>query len=359
MQKPYKTNKKINNTIQNYKAMNLNIRETIQELLAQETDTEHMLLRVQQAIGEYNKNMQTHAVIEPLQSVFTSCVESIEQGKSPILCNTGFTHVDSVLAGCVAGEFIVLGGRTGMGKSQLAMILSLRMAQQVPVMFVSYDYSMPLLGKKYISILADVPFSDLISESISPNVLNRVHEAEKLLNNYSLVLQSPTHTKISSLCASIRSAVETQGIKVVYIDYIQLLKADMFMKIRDAELGFIIRELKQLAKELGICIIALSQLSRMVENRVGNKHPMLSDLRESGSLEQDADVVIGMHRPEYFGIDISEDGESTLNLIELLILKHKLGNTGIVRMKKNKAFTHIEDFSSPDFEIPNLENFFK
>jgi len=339
--------------------MSLNIRETIQEIVSQETNTEHMLMRVQQVISEYNKNLQAHAEIEPLQSVITNYIGSINQTESSVLCTTGMTQIDAVLGGCIAGEFIILGGRTGMGKSQLAMILSLEMARQVPVLFVSYDYAMPILAKKYISILADIEFSTLMGTTVVPHILHRINKAEKELHTYSLVLQSPINTKISALCASIRSAVETQGVKVVYIDYMQLLKADMFMKIRDAELGFIIRELKQLAKELGICIIALSQLSRTVELRGGHKRPILSDLRESGSLEQDADVVMCIHRPEYYGIEITEEGEVTKDIIELMVLKHKLGNTGTIRLAKNDIFSWIGDFSSPDFEIPDLENFFK
>ena len=152
---------------------------------------------------------------------------------------------------------------------------------------------------------------------------------------------------IASLRGKVRRWVAYHGVKIVFLDYLQLMSLATAEKTagmnREQEIAKISRSLKLLAKECGIPIIAFSQLSRAVETRGGDKRPMLSDLRESGSIEQDADLVGFLYRPEYYKITVDEDGLPTQGVAEFIIAKHRNGNTGTVKMKFIGKYTKFLD----------------
>jgi replicative DNA helicase len=146
-----------------------------------------------------------------------------------------------------------------------------------------------------------------------------------------------------------RKLVRDKGVKLIVIDYLQLMTVDAGKGNREQEVSLISKGLKALAKELDIPIIALSQLSRAVESRGGDKKPMLSDLRESGSIEQDADMVIFCYRPEYYGIDTYEIGGETLEcagLMSLIVAKHRAGSLGELRLGFNGELTKLENYDT-------------
>jgi replicative DNA helicase len=138
--------------------------------------------------------------------------------------------------------------------------------------------------------------------------------------------------------------VEEFGVKVIFVDYLQLLSSNRYRNSRELEISHISRELKNLARDLNICVVATSQLSRSVEQRGGDKRPILSDLRESGAIEQDADKVFFLYRPEYYGFRINDMGMSNERLLELIMAKNRSGALERVRLKIDKEFTRFIPF---------------
>ena len=134
-----------------------------------------------------------------------------------------------------------------------------------------------------------------------------------------------------------------------------MMSSNRYRNSRELEIGYISRELKNIAKDNNVCVIASSQLSRAVESRGGNKRPMLSDLRESGAIEQDADKVIFIHRPEYYGFLEDEEGNNLSGVAELLIAKNRNGRVGDVRLMVDKDFTRFKDFElvNREFSLSN------
>ena len=148
---------------------------------------------------------------------------------------------------------------------------------------------------------------------------------------------------INEFRSKIRRLISTHHIKIAIVDYLQLMTAGGTPQSREQEVSTISRSLKAIAKEAGIPIIALSQLSRNVVQRGGNMRPQLSDLRESGAIEQDADMVIFIHRPEYYGLKVDEDGNSLIGLAEIIVAKHRNGAVDDVRLQFKSEFTQFCD----------------
>ena len=181
-------------------------------------------------------------------------------------------------------------------------------------------------------------------------------KADKLSKAPIYIVDTPA-INIFELRAQCRRLKSSHDIQMILIDYLQLMSGTMDGKSgnREQEISTISRSLKSLAKELDMPVIALSQLSRAVETRGGDKRPMLSDLRESGAIEQDADMVLFLYRPEYYGFVDDEDGNSTRGQAEVIIAKHRNGPTGNVKLKfidKFAKFDNIDSFSDVDFGDP-------
>jgi replicative DNA helicase len=176
---------------------------------------------------------------------------------------------------------------------------------------------------------------------------------EKLYDSPIFIDDTPA-LSIFELRAKCRRLLSQHKIDIVMVDYLQLMTGPTNSGNREQEVSNISRSLKALAKELSVPIVTLSQLNRSVEQRAGDKRPQLSDLRESGAIEQDADMVFFIHRPEYYGLTQDADGNDTKGLAELIIAKHRNGETGIVPLKFKKdlaQFTDWDSFSLPE-EIP-------
>jgi replicative DNA helicase len=154
---------------------------------------------------------------------------------------------------------------------------------------------------------------------------------------------------IQKLDTSIK-AFKEKDLKVVFVDFLQSMIPSKFRNNREFEIGYICRELKAIAKEYNICIVATSQLSRAVETRGTSKRPQLSDLRESGAIEQDADMVMFIYRPEYYQLETLEDGTSTKNLAEIIIAKNRAGSLGDVRLQFIGPLTKFSDYNHFDFK---------
>jgi replicative DNA helicase len=262
---------------------------------------------------------------------------------------TGFTDLDRVTAGWQKSDLVIIAARPGMGKT--AFVVSAMRNAAVDfgqaVAIFSLEMSSVQLVNRLISAEAQIE-SDKIKKG---NLAD--HEWEQLVHKTSKLTEAPIFIddtpglSILELRAKCRRLKAQHDVKLIIIDYLQLMSGDSSKTSggnREQEIASISRALKGIAKELDVPVIALSQLSRAVETRGGDKKPMLSDLRESGSIEQDADMVIFLYRPEYYDITEDEDGLPTTGMGEVIIAKHRNGSLESVKLKFIGRFTKFCDY---------------
>lgn len=274
-------------------------------------------------------------------------LESLKDGakKYP----TKFLDLDRKIGGLAEGEFWVIAGRPSVGKTAWALNLVVNMAREgVPVVFVSIEMSLPSLKKRVISSeTRSVESRDLETDvGIEKNRVTLEATVQELRKLPLYFDASPNQTT-TSIRAKTRRLVRNHKIKLLVVDYLQLVEGPK-SETREREISAISGMLKALAKELDIVTVALCQLNRRCEERV-NKKPILADLRESGAIEQDADGVILLHRPDlYRDIKEFEDGTSTSGVVEVTIAKNRNGETGIFRMSFLKKFTRFENYQKEE-----------
>ncbi|MFQ3213332.1 MAG: replicative DNA helicase [Marivirga sp.] len=269
---------------------------------------------------------------------------------------TGFSALDRVTSGWQKSDMVIIAARPGMGKTAF-IVSALRNAAvdfKQPVAMFSLEMSSVQLVNRLISAEAE-----LDSEKIKKGQLAD-HEWQQLVHKTAALTEAPIFIddtpalSILELRAKCRRLKQQHDIQLVVIDYLQLMSGDSSKGggggNREQEIASISRALKNIAKELSIPVIALSQLSRAVETRGGDKRPQLSDLRESGSIEQDADMVMFLYRPEYYGITEDENGIPTTNVGEVIIAKHRNGSLETVALKFVGRFTKFSDLDSPGME---------
>ncbi|NJN25976.1 MAG: replicative DNA helicase [Cyclobacteriaceae bacterium] len=266
---------------------------------------------------------------------------------------TGFTALDRVTSGWQKSDMVIIAARPGMGKTAFVVSAMRNAAVEFkkPVAIFSLEMSSIQLVNRLISAEAE-----LESEKIKKGNLEEyeweqlTHKTAKLADAPIFIDDTPALT-ILELRAKARKLVAQHGVELIIIDYLQLMSGDSSKNgggagNREQEIASISRSLKNIAKELNIPIIALSQLSRAVEVRGGDKKPQLSDLRESGSIEQDADMVLFLYRPEYYGITADEEGNSVQGVGEVIIAKHRNGSLDTVRLKFIGKFTKFCDLDN-------------
>ena len=271
---------------------------------------------------------------------------------------SGFIGLDRITGGWQNQELVIIAARPAMGKSAFALSCARNSCIdfQKPTVIFSLETSALKLANRLISGEAEVDFNKINGGNLSEWEWQQLHNKIGRLIEAPLIIDDTPSLDISDLREKCTKLKIEEDIKIVVIDNLQLLKdkkSNNKASNREQEIGNISRELKSIARELDITIIALSQLSRAVESRPGlqGKRPMLSDLRESGSIEQDADMVLFLYRPEYYGITEDEQGRSQAGIGEIIIAKHRNGETGIVPLRfigKFVKFTDLEeDFNSP------------
>ena len=275
---------------------------------------------------------------------------------------TGFSALDRVTSGWQRSDMVIIAARPGMGKTAF-VVSALRNAAvdfQQPVAIFSLEMSSVQLVNRLISAEAE-----LDSEKIKKGQLAE-HEWQQLVHKTAQLTDAPIFIddtpalSILELRAKCRRLKQQHDIQLVVIDYLQLMSGDSSKSgggggNREQEIASISRALKNIAKEINVPVIALSQLSRAVETRGGDKRPQLSDLRESGSIEQDADMVMFLYRPEYYGITEDENGMPTSGVGEVIIAKHRNGSLETVPLKFIGRYTKFSDLDAPgtDFNAGN------
>jgi replicative DNA helicase len=260
---------------------------------------------------------------------------------------TGFYELDELLGGFQKSDLIILAARPSMGKTALALTLARNAAidHKVPVGIFSLEMATMQLIIRMICaearINAHLVRTGKLPHSDGSKLSKTVH---KLTDAPVYVDDSPAQS-VLEIRAKARRLKSEKNVGMIIIDYLQLMSGPQKAESREREISHISRSLKALAKELNIPVLALSQLNRAVETRT-DKRPQLSDLRESGSIEQDADVVIFLNRPEYYGIEKDENGESLEGVTEVIIGKQRNGPTGLVKLAFIKEYARFENLAT-------------
>ncbi len=249
---------------------------------------------------------------------------------------SGFTELDNITCGWKNGELIVIAGRPAMGKTAfgLSMIKNIAILNRVPVAYFSLEMSTVQFMNRFLSNISGI-------ERFKSKLYNKkeqilLDEAEKVIDNAPVFLDDTPALSIYELRTRAFRLVREYQVKLIIIDYLQLMNAGgMTFGNREEEVSAITRSLKALSMELNIPIIAFSQLNRGVESREGinGKRPQLSDLRESRTIEQDADMICFIHRPEYYHIYQDEKGNDLHGMAEIIVAKNRNGKTGNTLLK--------------------------
>jgi replicative DNA helicase len=313
----------------------------------QEEDINEMLDRAESKIFEISEmRMQKgfagikkilHATFEKIDKLFHSDASGVTG------VHSGFKDLDKFTAGFQSSDFIVLAGRPSMGKTALALNFCRNAAVDygMPVGFFSLEMSAEALVMRLLCTEAKVNQMNVRTGKLTKNEMERLTSHVAQLMNAPVYIDDSPSLNVLELRAKARRLKAEANIQLLIIDYLQLMDGTKGEN-RQQEITHISRSIKGIAKELDIPVIALSQLSRASETR--DKHrPQLSDLRESGAIEQDADVVFFVYRPEYYNLQEFEDGTSTHNMCEVIIGKQRNGPVGTTRLTFLKEFGKFAD----------------
>ncbi|EGK01168.1 replicative DNA helicase [Dysgonomonas gadei] len=274
---------------------------------------------------------------------------------------TGFTPLDKITSGWQNSDLVIIAARPAMGKTAFVLSMAKNMAVSYgyPVALFSLEMSNVQLVNRLIVNTCEIPGEKIKNGQLLPYEWEQLDFKIKELYDAPLYIDDTPSLSVFELRTKARRLVREHGIKMIIIDYLQLMNASgMNYGSREQEVSMISRSLKGLAKELNIPIIALSQLNRGVEGRAGaeGKRPQLSDLRESGAIEQDADMVCFIHRPEYYKILEDDKGNSLIGLAEIIIAKHRNGATGDVLLRFKSEFARFQNVDD-DYNFGAGQNF--
>ena len=268
---------------------------------------------------------------------------------------SGFTHLDAVTGGWQKSDLVIIAARPAMGKTAFVLNIARTAAvdYNMPVAVFSLEMSGTQLVKRLIATETEIDASKIHQGNLTDNEWNILSQRSERLANAPIFINDTPGLNIFEFRAQCRRLKSAHDIQLVVIDYLQLMSGNSDGKgsTREQEISSISRALKGIAKELNIPVLALSQLSRAVESRTGEKKPQLSDLRESGAIEQDADMVIGLYRPEYYGYEQDSEGESTKGLTEIIIMKNRHGSVTTVKLEFVKEFTKFRDWNQYSHQL--------
>ncbi len=333
--------------------------EIIKDAFEDTTDVFELLDKAEKNLFSVSENNFRRAY-DSMQSLVKDAIEEIQKAKDhegnirgvP----SGFTALDRITAGWQKSDLIVLAARPGMGKTAFVLSMARNIAVDFkrPVAFFSLEMSSVQLVTRLISSESQLPADKLKKGNLENFEWEQLNAKIGGLVDAPLYIDDTPALSIFELRAKCRRLAAQHNVELIIIDYIQLMSAGGDGKgNREQEISTISRSLKSLAKELNVPIITLSQLNRSVETRSGTKRPMLSDLRESGAIEQDADMVLFIYRPEYYKIDQDEAGNSTHGMAELIIAKHRNGALADVKLQFIDRFAKFMDYEDDSFSDDN------
>ena len=266
---------------------------------------------------------------------------------------TGFTELDKMTSGWQKSDLVILAARPGMGKTAFALSLAQNAANTGKAIAIfSLEMSNIQLVQRLIAMEAEIDSHKLRNGNLEEYEWEKLHAAVDKMTEVPVFIDDTPGINIFELRAKCRRLKNNHNIEMILIDYLQLMNAapNKSKSNREQEISQISRALKGLAKELNVPVISLSQLSRAVETRGGDKRPQLSDLRESGAIEQDADIVMFIYRPDYY--DLDEDFDAPKDEAEIIISKHRNGSLGSVRLRFIKQYVKFAEGNFNRFTSP-------
>ncbi len=315
--------------------------EIIQQSYEDSTDVFDLLDKVTEKIFQLvdsNVKRQQESIHKLVAKALAYIDEASKKSDGVTGIPSGFTEIDKITGGWQKTDLVIIAARPAMGKTALVMAIARNASVDfnLPVVIFSLEMSSLQLVNRLISFESDISQEKIRKGDLKDHELVQLNERIKNLTNSKLFIDDTPALSVFELRAKARRLKENHNIQMIVVDYLQLMTAGVDGKggNREQEISYISRSLKSLAKELNIPIIALSQLSRDVEKRTtGSKRPQLSDLRESGAIEQDADMVCFIYRPEYYGLTEFEDQTNAIGMAELYIAKNRHGATAQPRMR--------------------------
>ena len=313
-------------------------------------DIEELLQETESQLFDISQNQLKREVtqIDPVINMALEQIQSAANNESGLSgLDTGYRDLDKMTSGWQNSDLIIIAARPAMGKTAFVLSMAKNMAvdNNIPIAIFTLEMSNVQLIKRLISNVASLEGEKIKSGRLSNEEYDRLNSRIKTIYGAPLFLDETPGLSISELRTKARRLVREKGVKMIMIDYLQLMNATgMKLGSREQEVSTISRSLKALAKELNIPIIALSQLNRSTETRE-DKRPVLSDLRESGAIEQDADIVCFIHRPEYY-TRAAQDGEGNniKGLAYLIVAKHRSGGVGDVKLHFISKFAKFENW---------------
>lgn len=311
----------------------------------------------QKRLGKYFQPVRSLA-----KEFFKDVDRLMETGEPLLGTTTGYGDLDRLTTGFYGGDLVIVGARPAMGKTSLVMNWALNVAQQQVGNVAVFNLEMTgiQLTRRLVATLARVPMGALKNPNLSPDDYQKLADAVEQLYSLPLYIDDSADLNPLEMRGKCRRLKADGGLALVIVDYLQLMRGSKKTENRTQEISDIARSLKNMAKELDCPVIALSQLNRGVESR-DDKRPNLSDIRESGSIEAEADMVMFIYRDKYYDRKSGQEREYNPNeneVAELLIAKHRSGPTGTVLMSFTPAYTRFDqlDEMSKDEYIRALRN---
>jgi replicative DNA helicase len=317
-------------------------------------DMDEVVDRAEQIIFGISES-RIHRDLTPIRAILSDVVERIDflaRNRDTLMgVPTGFTLLDRILGGLQKSDLLILAARPGMGKSSFALSVALNAARRnsARVAIFSLEMSNEQLVQRLLSMETAIDSHRLRMGDVNEEEWPILLEAANMLGAAPIFIDDTPGATVNDLRTKARRLYAEHGLDLIIIDYMQLMTGSAGSngrnENRQQEISYISRSLKSLARELNVPVIALSQLSRAVEAR-SDKRPMLSDLRESGSIEQDADVVLFIYREDYY----IEDSDRQ-NIADVLVAKHRHGSTGNVSLYFRKELTQFRDLEIQRTEL--------
>lgn len=310
-------------------------------------------------VAEGNIKKETTKINVVIQEAITQIEEAgkREDGLSGV--PSGYTKLDRVTSGWQRSDLVIIAARPSMGKTAFVLSMTRNMAidHQQGVALFSLEMSSVQLVNRLIVSETELSSDKIRNGKLEPFEWEQLEYKIKKLVEADIFIDDTPAISVFELRAKCRRLMSQQKVDIIIIDYLQLMTGPAETKgNREQEVSMISRSLKGIAKELNVPIIALSQLNRSVEMRSGTKRPQLSDLRESGAIEQDADMVLFIHRPEKYGFIEDEEGNSLLGMAEIILAKHRNGALADIKLRFRNELAKFEDLEEDfigDFPVEN------
>ena len=324
--------------------------DIIKDAYEDTTDVFDLLDKAEQGLFSVSEaNLRRN--FEDMPSLLKQAIADIESAKNSDLpfrgVPSGYTDLDRVTTGWQKSDLIILAARPAMGKTAFALSMARNIAvdYHMPVALFSLEMSAVQLVTRLISSETELPASKLRKGDLVEYEWHQLNSKIHSLTDAKIFIDDTPALSIFELRAKCRRLKQQHDIQMVFVDYLQLMTLGRDTRgNREQEISSISRSLKALAKELNVPVLTLSQLSRAVETRPGgSRRPILSDLRESGAIEQDADIVMFIYRPEYYGIEQFDDGKPSKGVAEIIIAKHRNGPTANIRLRFIDRFAKFQE----------------